>query len=180
MKTIVIASQNPVKLQAVQDGFHRMFPEEEFQLSPVNVSSGVSDQPSSDEETLRGALQRTQAAEQLIPTADYWVGVEGGVDECPLTNSMPDLFAFAWIVIRSKTTTGMGRTGAFRLPPEVTRLIREGYELGNADDIVFGRVNSKQENGAVGLLTDNLIDRKQLYEQAVILALIPIKNQNLY
>jgi non-canonical (house-cleaning) NTP pyrophosphatase len=52
--------------------------------------------------------------------------------------------------------------------------------LGEADDIVFGRSNSKQDNGAVGLLTDNVIDRAQLYEHAMILALIPFKNELLY
>ena len=59
-------------------------------------------------------------------------------------------------------------------------MIRQGKELGEADDIVFNRANSKQDNGAVGLLTDNVIDRAQLYEQAVILALIPFKNEALY
>ena len=42
------------------------------------------------------------------------------------------------------------------------------------------RSNSKQDNGAVGLLTDSVIDRAQLYEQAMILALIPFKNEILY
>lgn len=34
-----------------------------------------------------------------------------------------------------------------------------GMELGEADDHVFERSNSKQEDGAVGLLTKGLIDR---------------------
>ena len=88
--------------------------------------------------------------------------------------------AFAWIVVRSKEMMGKGRTGTFFLPHAVAELIRQGKELGEADDIVFGRSNSKQENGAVGLLTDNAIDRVQLYEHAVILALIPFKNEALY
>jgi hypothetical protein len=37
---------------------------------------------------------------------------------------------------------------------EVRRLVRdEGLELGHADDLVFGRTNSKTTNGACGLLT---------------------------
>ncbi len=75
---------------------------------------------------------------------------------------------------------GKGRTGTFFIPPPVADLIRQGKELGEADDIIFQRNNSKQENGAVGLLTGNVIDRKNLYEQAVILALIPFKNSILY
>ena len=58
--------------------------------------------------------------------------------------------------------------------------MRQGLELGQADDIVFGRSNSKQANGAVGILTDDVIDRAQLYEPAVIFALIPFKNPDLY
>ncbi len=75
---------------------------------------------------------------------------------------------------------GKSRTGTFRLPEPVARLVREGRELGEADDVVFGRSNSKQEEGAVGLLTGNVIDRAALYEHAVILALAPFKNPDLY
>jgi non-canonical (house-cleaning) NTP pyrophosphatase len=53
-------------------------------------------------------------------------------------------------------------------------------ELGHADDLVFNKSNSKQENGAVGILTENVIDRAEFYKQAVILALIPFKNPTLY
>lgn len=56
----------------------------------------------------------------------------------------------------------------------------EGKELGEADDLVFGQTNSKQANGAVGILTDNVLTRTTFYEPAVILALIPFKNPELY
>ena len=88
--------------------------------------------------------------------------------------------AFAWIVVRSKRGVGKSRTGTFVLPPAVAQLIRQGRELGEADDIVFNRANSKQDNGAVGILTGDVIDRTQLYEQAIILALAPFKNEAVY
>jgi len=68
----------------------------------------------------------------------------------------------------------------FFLPNEVVKLIKDGKELGDADDIVFNRRNSKQENGAVGILTGDVIDRTKYYTEAVILALIPFKNVDLY
>ncbi len=46
--------------------------------------------------------------------------------------------------------------------------------------MVFGRTNSKQGNGAVGLLTGDVIDRAAYYVHAVILALIPFRNPELY
>ena len=89
--------------------------------------------------------------------------------------------AFAWVVVKTKENRfGKGRTGTFFLPPRVAELIKQGKELGDADDIVFGRTNSKQENGAVGILTDNVVDRAKYYTEAVVLALIPFKNKQLY
>ncbi len=183
MKLIAITSKNPVKIQASKSGFQKMFPQEVFRYELISASSDVSDQPASDEETFRGALNRAQQATTLAPDSDYWVGIEGGVQECAFSSCVGEMMAFAWVVILSKEESGMvgkGRTASFFLPEAVIKLIKQGMELGEADDAVFGRSNSKQENGAVGILTQNVIDRSRLYEQAVILALIPFCNQELY
>jgi inosine/xanthosine triphosphatase len=175
MKTLVIASQNPVKKQAALLGFKRMFPGESFQVQAVDVPSGVSEQPCSNAETLHGAENRARLARSVFPQADYWVGIEGGVEE-----QDEGLAAFAWVVVLSGELQGQSRTGTFFLPRIVAELVRKGEELGRADDLVFGDSNSKQKNGAVGLLTNNVIDRAGLYTEAVILALIPFKNPQYY
>jgi inosine/xanthosine triphosphatase len=175
MKTIIVASKNPVKIQAVQKGFARMFPGQEYTYQALSVPSGVRDQPESDVEALQGAFNRAEEAARRAPKADYWVGVEGGIEE-----RAGEMSAFAWVVAISGGMIGKARTATFSLPPSVSELVRKGKELGEADDIIFGRSNSKQENGAVGLLTGNVIDRAELYEQAVVLALVPFKNPELY
>jgi non-canonical (house-cleaning) NTP pyrophosphatase len=53
-------------------------------------------------------------------------------------------------------------------------------DQGKADDIVFSRSNSKQQNGAVGLLTKDVITRAAYYEPAVVLALVSFANPELY
>ena len=58
--------------------------------------------------------------------------------------------------------------------------MKEGKELGDANDIVFNRNNSKQKNGAVGILTGDATDRTKYYTEAIILSLIPFKNIELY
>lgn len=177
--TIVVASQNPVKIRAAREGFSRMFPKSTYSVRGVNVASGVPEQPLSDDETLRGAMNRVQNAHTLEPEADYWVGIEGGVDATTTGFDSP-MQSFAWVVVMGKGgRTGKARTATFYLPEETARLVRQGMELGHADDVVFGRTNSKQHNGAVGLLTGDVIDRSAYYLQAVILALIPFKNANL-
>ncbi|MEW6505758.1 MAG: inosine/xanthosine triphosphatase [Chloroflexota bacterium] len=172
---VVVASHNPVKMEAVRSGFERMFPQTEIEVQAVNVPSGVSHQPMSDAETLQGALNRAGAARLAVPRADFWAGVEGGVEQ-----QKDGLSAFAWVVILSPDRCGKARSATFDLPPALAEMIQQGVELGEADDRLFGRQNSKQQNGAVGLLTGDVIDRARYYEQAVVLALIPFKNPHLY
>jgi inosine/xanthosine triphosphatase len=175
MKNIVVASKNPIKLEAVLEGFQRLFPNEQFQIESKAVPSGVSDQPMTDQESLAGAKNRAVNAKKDAPSGDYWVGVEGGCDYLGT-----ELVAYAWIVVLGQKNQGCARTALFRLPEKVQELVESGLELGDADDVVFGRTNSKQKSGAVGLLTEDVVTRKTLYEQAVILALIPFKNPELY
>ncbi len=176
MFKVIVASQNPVKVQAVKEAFALMFPGNEFSFNGLSVSSGVNGQPLSSQETLQGALNRVTEAAKTEPESDYWVGLEGGVE-----NNSKGLEAFAWMVIKNKNgQLSQARTASFYLPPQVAKLIKQGLELGQADDKVFNKTNSKQQNGAVGILTNNVIDRTAYYRQAVILALIPFTNPDLY
>lgn len=174
-RKVIIASENPVKIEAVIKGFNRMFPSEQFHFQGLSVPSEVEEQPIGDNITLKGAQNRARNAEKKSAGADFWIGIEGGVDR--VANGTG---AFAWIVIVSKDQVGKARTGTFFLPNEIVKLLDAGKELGEADDIVFGMSNSKQKDGAVGILTGNIINRTSLYEEAVILALIPFKNRKLY
>jgi len=175
MKKVIIASRNPVKIQCVSQAFAKAFPEVTWEFEGVAVPSGVSDQPMTDQETLTGAQNRARNAEQAQPDAAYWVGVEGGI-----ATTDEGMEAFAWVVVMSRERQGKARTASFSLPPEVVKLIMQGVELGHADDMVFKRENSKQKNGAVGILTHDLIDRVSYYEPAVVLALIPFMNPEYY
>lgn len=174
-KKVVVASLNPVKINAVRNAFRKMFPGEKFRVNSLSVPSGVADQPMTDQETLCGAFNRCQQALHQVPDADYHVGIEGGI-----IDSGEGMAAFAWIVILSHGNIGRGRTGTFFLPDRVARLVREGKELGDANDSVFEKENSKQANGAIGLLTGDIIDRTQLYQHGVLMALVPFRNPDFY
>ena len=174
MGKIYIGSANPVKIECTRLGFQQLF-KEQFEFIGVSVPSGVSDQPMTNEETLQGALNRANNLKDLYKDGSYYVGIEGGIQELA-----EDMEAFAWIVITNGTITGKAQTSTFLLPSKITELVRQGVELGHADDIVFKRTNSKQGNGAVGILTNDVIDRVEYYRHAVILALIPFIHQELY
>lgn len=92
------------------------------------------------------------------------------------------MVCFAWIAVLrpSDMKWGFGRTGSFIVPPNVQELVNEGMELGVADDLVFSRKNSGQNDGTVGILTNGIINRSIFYTQAVSLSLIPFINPDLY
>lgn len=173
---IVVASKNPVKINAALQGFKTVFPNTEFVVEGVSVPSNVADQPMDESETMTGAMNRVDNAKNTIADADYWVGIEGGV-----AGYDDEMITFAWVYIKDKNELlGKGRSASFFLPKQVVSLIKQGKELGEADDIVFAKSNSKQKNGAVGILTKDIITRESLYVPAVIMALIPFINVELY
>ena len=170
---IVVASRNPVKIDAVRQAFSIQFLSTTFNLIPIDVDSGVKHQPESDQETRQGARNRVEEARRARPDADYWVGLEGGVE------SIDDqLMAFAWMVVLGKNNkVGEARSVTLPLPPAVKKLIDNGVELGEANDQVFGTTNSKQQGGAFGLLTDGRYTREFIYSQTLIFALIPFVSE---
>lgn len=174
MARIVVGSQNPVKVAAAAAAARRWL-QAEVTVEGVDVPSGVSDQPSSDSETKRGAENRAAAVLREFPDVDFAVGIEGGIEVIG-----GQMYAFAWVVIRHGESVGSSRSAAFLLPPRVCELVLSGQELGHANDEVFSTHNSKQQSGAVGLLTQDAISRQALYEHAADLALIPMRNRHLF
>ncbi|GAB4514291.1 MAG: inosine/xanthosine triphosphatase [Anaerolineae bacterium] len=171
---VIVASTNPVKIESARLGFAAIFPHAPLEVTGLNAPSGVSDQPSTEAETLAGALNRARHV-QGMAEGDYHVGIEGGIEDID-----GHMHVFAWIVVLSGARQGRSRTATFILPDEVAALVRQGLELGDADDRVFGRSNSKQANGSVGLLTRDRITRTDYYAPAVMLALIPFINPDLH
>ena len=174
-KTIIaVGSHNPVKVQAVQAGASMMLGDVE--AISIEVNSGVSAQPMGDEEMIAGAMQRAKAALAAMPNAAYGVGLEGGCSEL-----REGMFAGAWCVAVNRAgVIGLASTGLFELPPRVAELVRGGMELGHADDLVYSRSNSKQNEGSIGLLTHGKFVRAQFYTPAVMMAFIKFVNEAMF
>src|SRR5262249_47447039 len=142
----------------------------------VAVASTVSDQPVGDEETIRGAIARARAA--LANThADFGVGIEGGVVE----EDSGAMRTCAWAaIVDASGRAGVGGSLAMTLPARVADLVRSGMELGHAMDALVGGHDTKHGAGAVGILTDGLIDRQRAYEILVSYALARFVRPELY
>jgi inosine/xanthosine triphosphatase len=173
---IAVASTNPVKLAAARNGLALAFPSLSQHVQGYSLETTIPDQPLSDLATYQGAMERISLLRALVPDADYWVGIEGGVEK----QAHGGYDSFAWIVLQHGEQQYSSCTSTFPLPPAVCRLLDEGMELGDADDVVFGSTQSKQQNGAIGLLTQNQITRTDLLAQSVFLASIPFQSPELY
>ena len=171
---IAVGSENPVKIDCVAEAVAEFWPE--AKAIGVSTDSGVGAQPVSDDEILIGATNRAQESLRRLPEAHFGVGIEGGV-----LDAGSGMWAYAWVVIVDrKGGLGKGQTGRFQLPEGVAKLVRAGLELGDADDRFFGRNNSKQQEGAIGLLSDGKITRRALYKPAVTFALLPFIHPEYY
>lgn len=164
-----------MKIACAEKAFKTVFPYTSFKFIGKNASSGVCDQPLSDQETYSGAWNRAKNLKESHPEGDFWIGIEGGIEI--IHNIM---HAFAWMVVLNGRNHGEARSAPFPLPEKIKLLVDQGIELGQADDLVFKRSNSKQKDGAVGILTKGIINRTYYYEHALILALIPFVNQEFY
>lgn len=176
MKTVIVTSQNPVKIETVQEAFGKAFPEEVFDFISFSADSNVSDQPKGQEETLSGARNRIAHGKQEYPDADFYVGLEGGIQK--IENQWE---CVAWMVVQdSAGKEGKSQSASHSLPLAIQKLIDEGMELGHAGDIVFNQENIKHKNGVIGILTGDLVTRKDYYVQPLIFALTPFKKKELF
>lgn len=174
MMRAIVASGNPIKQRAALLAFQDVFGPD-IEVKGLEVNSGVGAQPLSDNETYRGARNRARQARKAAPEASFWVGIEGGI-----ADTERGMEAFGWAVVLGAKGEGASRSNTFFLPPAAAMAIRAGGELGPVMDQLFDQHNSKQKGGAIGLLTDGIFNRQTLYQQAVLLALIPFLKPKLY
>ena len=170
---------NPIKIAAVKQAFETAFSPEKIECTGQHAPSGVSDQPMGSEETRIGAENRVaycrQKDEQADQRADYYVAMEGGVD-----NFSYGPATFAYVAIANHDKLSIGRGASLPLPNKVYSQLQSGKELGDVMDDLFNVVNIKQKGGAIALLTKGHATREGNYTEALLLALVPFLNEALF
>ena len=168
---ILVASKNPVKIEAAREAFSSYF--ENVVVEGVSVKSGVSDQPF-DWDTFKGAKNRALSLREK--TADYYVGMEGGAAKI-----QGQYFTFGVFCIIDKSGfESFGSSPLLPLPKWVFSELRSGKELGTVMDEIMGDTNTKQKGGAPAFFTNGVVDRKSFYIQGLQLALSPFLKKDLY
>lgn len=151
---IIIGSKNPAKVTAVKNAFY----EGPFEFIPLNIASGVKEQPLSDEETISGAVNRAVGALKQ-GNGDMGIGLEGGVQE-----TERGLLICNWGALAVKEMEPLIAGGArFLLPEEIAVRLRNGEELGPVMDSYAKKQNVRKTEGAVGIFTNGLINRIDMF-----------------
>jgi inosine/xanthosine triphosphatase len=151
---VAIGSKNPAKVRAVTDAFG-----EEMEIIPLDVPSGVEAQPFSDEETMKGAVNRAQ---NCLKESDAVVGIglEGGV-----TQSEQGLFLCNWGAMADRNGEIVIAGGArVRLPDEIAQRLLAGEELGPVMDDFTKKKNIRKKEGAIGVFTNERITRSEMFQ----------------
>jgi inosine/xanthosine triphosphatase len=171
---IAVGSINPTKTQPVKKVFTKQFGK--CQVIGVTVSSGVSDQPLSDEEIYKGAYQRAKEALKKVKGATYGVGIEGGLHE----------YTFGWmerslvVITDKKGAIGIGSSGGLVLPNIVINNIKKGKNLEEAIDELFGTTKIGSGIGMFGIMTKEYVTRASGVEHGVAFALSRFLHKNVY
>lgn len=160
---IAVGSINPVKIAAVRSVMERIYGD--VRVTGIDVSSGVPPQPF-EEQTHQGSENRARAA---LGDHDMAVGIEAGVFE--MLDGLYDIQHCTIITKDGRVTYGHG--SGFRYPDNIAGLVRKGMTVGEAIKQVYGNTEIGKKQGAIGLLSKGLLDRKSLTEQSVMAAMIP-------
>jgi inosine/xanthosine triphosphatase len=166
---VCIGSTNPVKIRATEWAFQQFFAH--VRVRAVEVSSHVPAQPTG-KTVWQGAHNRARAA-LARGGMDYGVGLEGGL----LSLHRATYNGACCVIINRTGTLHTGFSPLFELPPNVLRQLRQGQELGAVMDQLTGQRDIKRREGAIGVLSRNVLTREEVLRSSVVCALLPFVNR---
>jgi inosine/xanthosine triphosphatase len=172
-----VGSANEMKVAAVKDAFRDAFPRTRVQVRKVAVKSGVPEQPTEDE-TFAGADNRAQAALRKARGSDYAVGIEAGLLSTPYFNRHFDVQCV--IILDKDGGRSASHGGGFYYPRPVEAQVLAGKTVSAVLGPIAKDPRLGSTSGAVGFLSNGLVDRRELTRHAVLLALVPRISRSLY
>ncbi|MFX1284878.1 MAG: DUF84 family protein [Promethearchaeota archaeon] len=176
---VLIASLNPVKIQATHEAFSSFFDNLDISnIGIISTENHLKSQPLGEEETYEASRWRVKFAQKNNSEFDYYVGIEGGVVLTP--QNQPRIVVYSSIGNHNIIETIRGCE--IPLPRKwYTRLTDSPQlELGDLVTEISGISNIKQKEGAVGFLTQNIVKRFDILKQSVMIALIPFLNPTFF
>ena len=150
-----VGTANPIKLRAAGKAFAKFFGK--VKVVGVDVRSGVSPQPISFGEIVRGARERARGA---FRDCDYSVGIEAGVFKVDPVSPRP--FQITMACVFNGTREALGSGPFYEVPPSLVREVRSS------------------DQGSVAKVTRGKVTREKVTVDAIVMALAPFVTPDLY
>jgi inosine/xanthosine triphosphatase len=194
---IAVGSKRGPKLDAVHEALkqfaHLLDSETQFEVQGFDVESGVGHTPLSSAESMRGARQRAEALERMAKKKGesfrYYVGLEGGLEvfERGVPTGLASagdarrVFLESWAYVSDGSRGHYGRSGAIELPEALAyEVLDKNVELAAAIDKFAGMAGVRDGQGAWGILSGDLITRREAFRIALVAAFAPFYNVKLF
>lgn len=151
----VLSSTNAAKRAATEQILQKLYGDA-YTLQCVDVTSGVSETPHSDDEGIQGALGRITAAKAEIARADAYIGLEGIV-----TRNSYGVFLCGWAVVQDKQgNLHMGCSAKVQLPPDLTDDLSSFKKLSELTAEKYpDQADKLQQIGTNGVITNGMYTR---------------------
>lgn len=170
---INIGTQNQVKVEAVREILKDYPHLASAEIIAKETESGVSDQPKSLEETIKGAMNR---AREVFNDCQYSIGLESGLMAVPNTKSgHMDVCVCA---IYDGKDYHLGLSSAWEAPKQVMDyMLRDGLDMNQAALKAGLTKNEKigSAEGLVGIMTKGRLTRKEYTMESLRTALIHLE-----
>ncbi len=188
---IAVGSTRGPKVEAVKEAwriFSKKIPgasDQQVIIAPFDIASEVPAMPLSVEQLMRGAQGRAENLEEKFKQedneADFYVGLEGGFNVVDGDSSPSPVFLESWAYVSNGQFGCFGHGGGIFVPPQISSsVIDHGIELGLVIDRFCKQTDIRSKQGAWGVLTSDILDRKQSFVIALIAAFAPFYNPNAF
>ena len=187
---VVLGSKRGPKLRALEAVLGELGRElGRAEIRAHDVPSGVRETPLDRAEIMRGAWNRVQAVQALLPDADFWAGMEGGLHietgDCRLqaggafSSSLQSPASSLgwlenWACVSDGRRTYFGCGGSIPLPEAIIReVVERGRSLAEVIDQLSGKQDVRSSEGTWGILTGGRITREAVFQRALLNAFAP-------
>lgn len=181
---ILLGSTRPAKVDGARDAIRAIagvmpaFGTATFQALDLG---GIGPRmPMSRTAIVEGARMRASALVERLrgETGGFAIGLEGGLEPIVIDGRQHYLLE-TWAAVTDGTRWGIGSAGTVVVPAHVIDRVRDGEELGDViDNLAAAPVRGTR--GAWGVLTRDLISRREAFRIAVLSACAPFYNAPAY
>ncbi|MCS7111001.1 MAG: inosine/xanthosine triphosphatase [Ignisphaera sp.] len=173
---ICVGSKNPSKLRGVERAFSTLYGG--VHVHDYSVEADLPPQPFGLNTTMDCAKIRALRALERNAVCTYGVGVEAGLFE--IDGVFYDIQVAYVVDVNGRGSYGF--SPAFRVPNRFVELIKKGVyrELEDAVNEFYGTRGIGDAGGFIKLLSRCVVLREDLVYYAVLMALIPFINADVY